>query len=382
MSSLRPLRLLHAGVFLSSFDRLVIAPLLLVIARDLDVPLGTVTTMATAYFVGYGMMQVVWGVVSDHLGRVRTMRLALLLAALACMATALAGNVEVLVAMRLVAGGCFAAVVPGVLIYIGDTVPVHLRHAPLTDVMTVTALGMALATVLGAGIAELVDWRAAFAVPGVFVLALVVLMRRLPEPARQVTPARSVLSPLVTVLRHRWAVLVLLLAFGEGMVLLGILNYLPTALQVHGMGATMSGAVTAGYGVAIIGFSRLVKRLSARTSSARLIGVGGCLGVLAYVSLVLDQVLVGVFIASVLLAGAWVFMHSTMQKWATEVVPHARAATVGLFASMLFLGSAVWTAFGAGYAADRDFQGYFVVGGCVMAVLALSAFLARRRYPA
>jgi MFS transporter, YNFM family, putative membrane transport protein len=378
--SLPPLPLLHAAVFLSSFDRLVIAPLLLVIARDLDVPLSAVTATATAYFVGYGLMQVVWGVVSDHLGRVRTMRLALLLGALACVATAFTAGLEALVLVRLVAGCCFAAIVPGALIYVGDTVPIQVRHAPLTDVMTATALGTAMATVVGAAIAELFSWRAAFVVPGVFVLAVVVLMRRLPEPRAHAPRTGSALAPLLIVLRDRWALVVLLIGFVEGMVLLGVLNYLPAALQVHGMGTTLSGAVTAGYGVAVIVFSWLVKRLSRRTSSARLIAVGGASGVLAYVAFVLDQVLVGVFAGSVLLAGAWAFMHSTVQKWSTEVVPHARAATVGMFASTLFLGSAVWTAFGAGFAADHDFRGYFVVGAGVALVLAVGAFLAWRRY--
>ena len=37
---------------------------------------------AGAYFLAYGLMQPVWGTVSDRLGRVRTMRLTLLLAGL------------------------------------------------------------------------------------------------------------------------------------------------------------------------------------------------------------------------------------------------------------------------------------------------------------
>lgn len=376
------LRLIHVAVFFSSFDRLVIAPLLLVIASDLDVSLTAVAAMATVYLVSYGLMQVVWGMVSDRLGRVRTMRLALLLASAASLATALAPTLETLVAARLLAGGAYAAVVPGALIYVGDTVPLTRRHGPLTDIMLVTALGMSTATLVGAGMADLVSWRLAFALPGLLVLGVVVLMRRLPEPPAAASQVRqAVLRRLITVLRHRWALVVLTFAFLEGVTLLAVLNYLPTALQSEGMSTTMSGVVTAAYGAAIVVFSRFVKAMSLHHSSTRLIAIGGSMGVAAYVALVVDQSTGGVLLGSVLLAGAWAFMHSTMQKWATEVVPEARATTVSLFASSLFLGSAVGTAFGADFVANGDFTVYFASGLAVTVALAVTSVVLRKRYP-
>ena len=46
-------------------------------------PLPSVVTAASVYYVAYGAMQPVWGIVSDRLGRVRTLRVTLLLAAVA-----------------------------------------------------------------------------------------------------------------------------------------------------------------------------------------------------------------------------------------------------------------------------------------------------------
>lgn len=374
------LRLLHAAVFFSSFDRLVIAPLLLAVAVDLDVPLHDVTVMATVYLAGYGTMQIVWGMVSDRLGRVRTLRIALVIAAVAGVATSLSPTLELLTLSRLVAGGAYAAIVPGALIYVGDTVPIARRHGPLTDVMMATALGMSAATLLGAFVADLVSWRLAFGLPSAVVLGLAYLMRSVPEP--QVRPEReSVMARLATVARNRWALLVLTFAFLEGMVLLGVLNYLPTSLQFEGMSTAGSGLVTAAYGIGIVVFSRVVKVLSTSLPATRLIAVGGVLGTFAYVALVVDQALVGVLLGSILLAGAWAFMHSTMQKWVTEVAPRARATSVSLFASSLFLGSAASTAFGAGYADREDFMTYFVIGTTVMAGLAITATVMHARYP-
>jgi MFS family permease len=61
-------------------------PMLIAIAIGLDAPLASVVQAAGAYFLAYGLMQPVWGMVSDELGLVRTMRLTLLFAGLASVA--------------------------------------------------------------------------------------------------------------------------------------------------------------------------------------------------------------------------------------------------------------------------------------------------------
>ena len=79
----RPLRLLQGAAFCSAFDRMAIAPMLVAIARDLDVSLGEATLAATASFLLYGAMQPFWGMLSDRVGRVAVIRLTLACAAAA-----------------------------------------------------------------------------------------------------------------------------------------------------------------------------------------------------------------------------------------------------------------------------------------------------------
>ncbi len=67
--------------------------------------------------------------------------------------------------------------------------------------------------------------------------------------------------------------------------------------------------------------------------------------------------------AGLLAGGAWAFLHSTLQSWATEVVPGERASAVALFAAALFLGSAAGTALAAPAAPDRSSTGPPVIMG-------------------
>ena len=57
-------------------------------------------------------MQPVWGIVSDRLGRVRTLRITLLLAAVATTASAGVQGIVGLIIARGIAGGLFGAAMP------------------------------------------------------------------------------------------------------------------------------------------------------------------------------------------------------------------------------------------------------------------------------
>ena len=84
------LRLLQLTSFVSTLDRFAMPSMLLAISRRPGRPLPSVVTAASVYYIAYGPMQPVWGIVSDRLGRVRTLRVTLLLAAVA---TAVVGAV-------------------------------------------------------------------------------------------------------------------------------------------------------------------------------------------------------------------------------------------------------------------------------------------------
>jgi MFS transporter, YNFM family, putative membrane transport protein len=372
------LRLLQLASFTSSFDRFLIAPLILVVAVDLGESVAAVTLVATVYYQAYGLMQAPWAVVSDRLGRIRTIRLTLALAAVAGVAAAAAPGLGWLLAARAVAGASFAAAAPGAMMYVGDTVPVRERQVPLTELMTGGALGIALATA-GAGLmGDHLHWRVAFAGPAVAAGVLAVRMRRVPEPEDLVT--MPVGRSLLAVVGNRWAQAVLLLVFLEGLILLGLLTFLPLSLQSDGYSASVAGLITGVYGVALLVFARLVRRLVPRVAPAVLVAVGAASGCIAYLVLLVDDGPAGVVVASACVGGAWAFMHSTLQTWATSVVPEARATAVSLFASLLFTGGAVASAVGAGYVEDGRFHELTLGGLGAMVALAVAATVARARY--
>jgi predicted MFS family arabinose efflux permease len=376
---LSSLRLLQLTTFVSTLDRFAMPPLLIAIALDLDVPLAQIVQAAGAYFLAYGLMQPVWGMVSDSLGLVRTMRLTLLLAGIASIIAAFAWAPVALGLARGLGGAFFGAAYPASLIYIGDTVPADRRQRDIARLMVGVAVGTALASV-GAGLlAQLFTWRAAFVVTGAAALVLSLSLRRLAEPPRT-RVHRNALAPLVHVARSRTALFVIGLAFTEGAVLLGVLTLLPASVEAAGSTTAVAGAVTGTYGVAVYVSAWVVGRLSRRHHPSRLIALGAVSALLASALLSVSRSVVVGLLVALLLGLAWTSMHSSLQTWATEVMPAARATVVSLFAGSLFVGSAVAALLVADLADAGEYGTIFMLAGVATVPLGLLATWGRVRW--
>ncbi|MER6007287.1 MFS transporter [Nonomuraea angiospora] len=378
----RPPLALSAASFVSSFDRFAVSPMLVLIAVDLKVPLSAAVAAASGYYLAYGLTQPLWGLLSDRFGRVRVMRGTLFGAALAGLASALMPVLGALVVARIVTGACFGAVIPTGLTYVGDTVEPSTRQRALTDLMGAAALGTALATGLSGVLAGLVDWRVAFTVPAACALACALALRSLPEPSRSLPHGRGfgVGRYLGAVLGHGWALLVFGLAFVEGAIMLGAMPFLATALEHAGYAAAVAGLAITAYGLGLWLFTKLVRRLSGRWPTPVLMTVGGaqlCAG-FAIVAVHVDMATVAV--TALLLGGGWSFLHSSLQTWATSVVPEARGTTIAFFACALFVGSAV-ASWAAGPLAEHGrYALLFGLAAAAAIPLTAAAALTRRRY--
>ena len=324
-----PLRLLQLTGFVATLDRFVMPPMLVAIALDLGVPLSDVVHAAGAYFLVYGLSQPLWGAVSDRFGRVPTMRTTLLLAGIFGLASAAAWSPLALGVARGLTGGFFGAAYPSSLIYLGDTVPASRRQRDIARLMVGVALGTAAASVGAGALVDVASWRVAFV---------------------------------------------------EGAVLLGALTLLPPAVEDAGASATVAGLVTAVYGVAVLGASALVGRLASRWHPSRLIALGASAAVLACGLLAVSQEPPMAVVVAALLGLAWTSMHSSLQTWATEVLPGSRATVVSFFAGSLFVGSAIGAVVVAGLADAGRYAAIYAAYAVLAVPLGIAATWGRSRW--
>jgi predicted MFS family arabinose efflux permease len=324
-------------------------------------------------------MPLLYGVLADRFGRVRVIRAALVGTALADLLSALSPNLTALLVARFVTGGIACGVFPTTLVYLADRFPFTVRQQAITNVLVFVALGTTAGT-LGAGLtAYVLSWRVFFLVPGAIALAVALAIRRLPE-SLLTRSRRNPVEQVAGVLRHGWAILVLLLAVLVGAVMFGFVTYLAPALEANGQSPAIAGAVVASYGVSVLFCTRVFGFVARRTPAALILGGGASLLLIGYVIAASTQSVPGVMAASVLAGGAYAFMQSTFQTWATDVVPEARGTATSLFATAIFAGAALATAGVAGLASVNRYASVFGIAAVVTLPVLIVGSVARWRY--
>jgi predicted MFS family arabinose efflux permease len=207
------------------------------------------------------------------------------------------------------------------------------------------------------------------------------LLIRLPEPKGFAAANRE--GPLVQVgrvLRRPRAVVVVGIALVEGAVILGCLTFLAPSLESSGFSPAVAGLAVGLYGLAVLGWTRAVKLLANRLGASALILIGAGMLTLGYAAGAMEQSLASVSAAAVFIGGGFAFMHSTLQTWATEVVPEARATVISLFAAALFAGSGLAALAAAPLAEAGSYDLLFTLAAFVAVPLGLFAGLVRRHY--
>jgi predicted MFS family arabinose efflux permease len=146
------------------------------------------------------------------------------------------------------------------------------------------------------------------------------------------------------------------------------------------MSAAWAGALVGLYGVGILVFTRIVKRLTRRRPAWALLTVGGVLMGTGYLVAAFGQAALAIGATAVLLGGGWAFMHSTLQTWSTTVTPEARGSAVAVFAAALFVGSAVAAALAGPLAQSGRYGLLFGAAALTTIPLTTAGAIARRRY--
>ncbi|AUI53374.1 MFS transporter [Arthrobacter crystallopoietes] len=363
-----PDSVLRSVGFLSFFDRFATPPMLVVLAERTEMSLGQAVQLVAAYALLYAVGQPVWGFFSDRFGRMAVLRTALVGVLVGALASTLFSAYLPLLLARAFTGLMAGALYPTLLTILGDTRTGIERARGLSDLQIYSSLGTTIATLAAGTLAALLDWRLVFALPALGCLVLLIWLRGVAgDGAAHRGGANFRLAFSGSALG------VYALAALEGAVLMGILTYFVPALQNAGIGVTLAGVLAAGYGIGVILGARLMRRLVRHFSRTRLMALGGLVLVVAYLTSSLSQLPAALTATALLVGASNAILHSSMQGWATDVAPQARATSVSLFAFSLFLGGSLFTFFTAGLADERRYGTIFSLGLFVSIVLVAAA---------
>jgi predicted MFS family arabinose efflux permease len=284
-----------------------------------------------------------------------------------------------LLVARFVTGGIACGVFPTTLVYLADRFPFKVRQQAITNVLVFVALGTTAGT-LGAGLtAHVLSWRYFFLIPGAIAVAVAIALRGTPE-SLVTRSSQNPVRQVAGVLRHGWALLVLMLAVVVGAVMFGFVTYLAPALEASGQSPAIAGAVVASYGLSVLLCTRIFGYVARRTPAALMLAGGASMLLVGYLIAAAAQNVAAILAASILAGGAYAFMQSTFQTWATDIVPEARGTATSLFATAIFAGAALATSSVAGLASSNRYSILFVIAAAVTLPVLILGSLARWRY--
>lgn len=256
----------------------MIAPILPRLASVLHTSTGVVGLAVPAYLLPYGVASLVWGPVTDRVGRRPVIFGCLVAFVLVTAATATATDAQAFIAWRAIAGLVASGIVPVSVALIADVLPYEVRGRALGWIFGGMAGGMAVGAAAGALAEPVIGWRGLFLVVA-GAAALVTVWAAMRVPAVPARPGHAdlvaVLRGYVELLRRTRARRVYLYVGVNAILQSGVYTWLGVYLHERfALGTAGIGLSMLGYGIPGLVFGPLIGRLADRHGRSGLVPLG------------------------------------------------------------------------------------------------------------
>nr|WP_307850147.1 MFS transporter [Saccharopolyspora sp. HNM0986] len=335
------LALLTAAAFVIFAQIFMVAPLIPRLAEVFHTSPDLVGLAVPAYLIPYGAMVLVWGPVSEHLGRRPVILGSLAALTVLAAATALAVSAGAFIGMRLATAIGASGVVPISLALIGDLVPYQRRGHALGWLFGGMAGGIAVGATTGALGEPLVGWPGLFLAAAAAGLVLfVTALALLPKTPRSAAPPapRTVAAGYLNLLRQTRGRRTYTYVLINALLHSGIYTWLSVYLtQRFGLGEFGIGLTLLGYGIPGLLLGPVIGRLADRYGRARIIPAGVALGAVCALLLATPLPLLAVQATIVALSLGYDMTQPPLGGIVTDLPGHGGLA-MGLNVFTLFTG--------------------------------------------
>lgn len=164
---------LYIGFCISYIDRSAIGLALPAVSKDFDLAPTEMGVVISAFFIGYSIMQIPGGWLSDHFGSKTVILVALTLWSIFTFTTGHASTLAGLLFLRFVFGLCEGPYAGSCYRAIAEYFPRELRPAFTTGILSSNYIGSAMAPVVIVPLILWFGWRGMFQILGIVGLAYV-----------------------------------------------------------------------------------------------------------------------------------------------------------------------------------------------------------------
>ncbi|WP_371367294.1 Putative multidrug resistance protein MdtD [Sporomusa rhizae] len=339
--------LLGFAGFISAADNWVVSPTLPAIAAGFGVSIAQVGIVLTSYMIPYGIMQPVYGFLSDRWGKTRILQWIVAGLALGTIGCSIAASLWMLCLWRIITGFFAAGVIAVSLALIGDTVPLLERQKYVGRFMGIVFLGQGLSVGLGGVFANFISWRVAFIFFAILAFCTVGFLRKLPKDSPKSSHCNFFLETKRVTLSPKGLV-IFPLALATGFLLLGLYSYLGAFLhEITGLDFLQVGLIVMFYGFACLAAGSQVGKLAQKIGSQKTIILGAFLSLITAFLLTTFPYWQAGLLATISLGMGYIFIQSTLATIAFDIASENKGLPSALIGLGLFGGGGLGTALGS-----------------------------------
>lgn len=355
--------------FISAADNWIVSPTLPAIAAGFGVTISQIGIILTAYMIPYGIMQPVYGFLSDRWGKARILQWIVCGLAIGTIGCSVASSLWLLCLWRIITGFFAAGVIAVSLALIGDTVPLLERQKYVGRFMGIVFLGQGLSVGLGGIFANFISWRIAFIFFAVLALCTVTFLNKLPKDFSNSARCNFFLETKRVTLSPKGRV-IFPLALATGFLLLGLYSYLGAFLhEIAGLDYLQVGMVVMFFGFACLLAGCQVGKLAQKIGHQKTIIIGGYLSLTTAISLAVFPYWQVGLLATISLGFGYIFIQSTLATIAFDIASENKGLPSALIGLGLFGGGGLGTACGSLVLSQESYQSLWLLFGFGIVVL-------------
>jgi predicted MFS family arabinose efflux permease len=239
--------------------------------------------------------------------------------------------------------------------YIGDVTPYDRRQPILGRYLSGQIFGQLFGQAAGGILGDWLGWRQVFIVlAAIFALATAGLGFELVSNPRTRASRRphertgGFVADYAAVLSSPWSRTVIAAVFIEASIGWGAFAYVGADLHLRfGLSFSAVGLIVGTFGIGGLIYAAFVQQLVDQLGQAGLAIFGGVVIGLAYLVLAIGAAWWVAPLAVTAIGLGFYALHNTLQTYATQMTPQARATAVAIFSSAIYLGQTLGVAAGA-----------------------------------
>lgn len=274
------IKILAAEAFLVLFQAYLLAPLIPELSSSFHVPVSALGLLVAAYTIPYGLSTLIYGPLSDRIGRKPILLTLMGMQALSCLLIPLSTTVTQLFAARIFGGLATGGIVPVSVSLVGDIFPYDKRGKQIGLLFGAMAGGIAIGASMGIFMNPIVGWRNEFVIAGcvgtmvflfgVFNHKLFPRFEKQPKENPLVT-ARNAITTLISDNGKRLYSYIFL----NGVFHSGVFSWLGFYFKTrHDLSDQQTGLALLGYGVPGMLFGVLIGKLADHYGRQKIVPIG------------------------------------------------------------------------------------------------------------